>query len=143
MTRTTEAPILQSLVQTLRANNSALDAVTIDGSLHGIHEDIAPTGTKTPFLIYRVVYAPYDDDFSNRTIRAGVDIEAVSENQVEASNLDSVVLTTVEDNLAAVTDQSILFCRRIAGIRLSEVTEEGKKIYRVGGTYSIWTDQVL
>ena len=143
MTRTTEAPILQSLVQTLRANNSAFDAATIDGSLHGIHEETAPTGTKMPFLIYRLVYAVYDDDFSNRTIRAAVDIEAVSENQVEASNLDSVVLTTVEDSLAAVIGQSILFCRRVAGLRLSEVTEEGKKIYRVGGTYSLWTDQDL
>jgi hypothetical protein len=143
MTRTTEAPIIQSLVQTIRANNSALNAATTSGTLHGIHEDIAPTGTKYPHLTYRFVYAPYDDDFSNRTIRAAVDIEATSESQVEASNLDSVVCTTVEDNLAAVTGQSILFCRRIAGIRLSEVTEEGKKIYRVGGTYSIWTDQPL
>ena len=143
MTRTTEAPILQSLVQTLRANNSAFDAATLAGKLNGIHEDFAPSKTPYPYLIYRFVYAPYDDDFSNRTIRAGVDIEAVAENQVEASNLDSVVLTTVEDNLAAVVGQSILFCRRIAGLRLSEVTDEGKKIYRVGGTYSLWTDQKL
>jgi hypothetical protein len=53
------------------------------------------------------------------------------------------VMNTLEDNLVAIDGQQTLICRRIAGVRLPEVTEEGKRIYRVGGTYRIWTDQPL
>ena len=143
MKRTTEANVIRALVQTLRANNSELNAGTISGKLNGVHEGVAPKDVGYPYLTYDLVYAPYDDDWSNRTIRSAFDISAWSENQVEASNLDALVSSAIEDNLEAVDGQTILYCRRIAGIRLPEVDEEGKRIYRVGGTYLIWTDQPL
>ncbi len=53
------------------------------------------------------------------------------EEQVRASNLDS----------SLVEGQATFYCSRTAGVRLPEVTDEGKRIYRAGGTYAIWTDQ--
>lgn len=143
MRRTTEANISRALVQTLRANNSGFVAATLNGKLNGVHEGIAPKGAEYPFLTYDLVYAPNDDDWSNRTIRAGFYVSAWSENQVEASNLDALISDALEDRLEPVEGQTILYCRRIAGMRFPEVDAEGKRIYRVGATYQIWTDQPL
>ncbi len=121
----------------------------------GQHEEIAPRGETRDFLTYRLVTAPYDDDWSNRTIRSWWDIEITSEDQVRASTLDSQTAAVLEDSLLPieVTDegdppvtttlQTILYCRRIVDLRDKEVTDEGKTIYRIGGTYSIWTSQPL
>lgn len=150
MTRTTEVNIIRAVVQTLRANNAAfVAAVAAEGvaghswSSQRIHEGVAPPETPYPFLTYTEVYAPYDDDWGKRTIRAALDISAWSDNQVEASNLDQLVMTTVEDSLAAVDGQTTLYARRTDGIRLPEVDETGKRIFRAGGTYVFWTDQPL
>ena len=89
------------------------------------------------------LHAPYDDDWSSRTIRAAFDLSAWSDNQVEASNLDQLAMQTVEDNLAAVSGQTTLYARRIAGIRSPEIDEKGDRIYRVGGTIEVWTYQPL
>lgn len=147
MTRTTEDLVRRSVVRTLRADSALHSALP-----GGEHEEIAPRGSKTPFLTYRLVTAPVDDDWTNRTIRSWWDIEITSEDQVEASTLDALAMNALEDNLLAVGEgsgagftekQTILYCRRITGLRAKEVTDEGKTIYRVGGTYSIWTDQPL
>lgn len=153
-TRTTEAPIIRALVATIRANNAAILALIVglavktDGVLHTwtsdrIHEGVAPDGTLYPLLTYQLVYAPFDDDWSKRIIRAGLDVMAVSDNQIEASNLDQLVMQTVEDSLAAVSGQTTLYCRANAGIRLPEIDQTGKRIFRVGHTYEVWTDQPL
>lgn len=151
MTRTTEDLIRRSLVRTLRAGNVLSGA----GLTGGEHEDVAPRGSKYPFLTYRTVAAPYDDDWDHRTIRSWFDVEIWAEDQVVASSLDSVAMNLIEDSLLPIevvdpgpppittTLQTILYCRRIAGLRSKEVTDEGKTIYRIGGTYAIWTDQPL
>lgn len=151
MTRTTEDLIRRSIVRTLRASN-----LKQSGLSGGEHEETAPRNTKMPFLTYRLVASPYEDDWSNRTIRSWWDVEVWSEDQVEASTLDSQASETLEDSLLpiemvvegsepeeTVTLQTVLYCRRLTGLRTREVTEEGRSIYRVGGTYSIWTDQPL
>lgn len=150
MTRTTEVNILRAIVQILRANNAAFVAEVASIGVEGhtwdsqrIHEGTAPAETPYPFLTYTSVFAPYDDDWTKRTMRAGVDISAWSDNQVEASTLDSLVMNTVEDSLSTVDGQTTLYARRIAGIRLPEVDETGKRIFRAGGTYLFWTDQAL
>lgn len=153
-TRTTEVPIIRAVVATVRANNAAILALIValavktDGVLHTwnsdrIHEGVAPDGTLYPFLTYQEVYAPFDDDWSKRIIRLGLDIMAVSDNQVEASNLDQLVMQTLEDSLAAVTGQNTMYCRATAGVRLPEIDLTGKRMYRVGHTYEMWTDQPL
>jgi len=150
MTRSTEANIQRALVATIRANNAAflaaVQALAIDGhswDSQRIHEGVAPPGTEYPFLTYSLVYAPYDDDWSKRIIRVAFDISAWSDNQVEANTLDSLVMETVEDNLLPVDGQTTLYARRSDGLRLPEVDETGKRIFRAGGTYVFWTDQAL
>ena len=150
MTRTTEANIIRALVETLRAQNAAFLAEVTSIGVAGhtwnsqkIHEGVAPADTDYPFLTYTLVFAPYSDDWTKRTIVAGFDLAAWSDNQVEANNLDALAMTTVEDNLAVVDGQTTLYARRAEGLRLPEVDETGKRIFRAGGTYVIWTDQLL
>lgn len=138
MTRTTEALILRALVQTVRANNPVYSQLT-----GGIHEGSAPQEARYPFVTIDLVGAPVLDDWSSRQIQSDWDVVVWHEEQVEASNLDSALMNVLEDNLVAVAGQDTLICRRVAGIRLPEVTEDRKRIYRVGGTYRIWTDQPL
>ena len=61
-------------------------------------------------------------------IQSDWDIVVWHEEQVGASNLDSALMNALEDNLEAVSGQDTLICRRIAGVRLPEVTEEGKRL---------------
>lgn len=155
MTRTTEANIERALVQTVRAQNATFDAAVaslavadpVTGNahtqLHGIHEGTAPPDTSYPFLTYRTVAAPVEDDWTKRTILAAFDVEAWSDNSVEAKNLDALAMTVIEDNLVAVTGQTTLLCRRVEGIRIPDTDETGRRIYRAGGTYAVWTDQAL
>ena len=138
MTRTTEAMILRALVQTVRADNPLYTQLT-----GGIHEGSAPRDAAYPFATIDLVSSVVLDDWGHRQIQSDWDVAIWDVEQVRASNLDSELTNTVEDNLTAVSGQDTLICRRVAGLRLPEVTEEGKRIYRVGGTYRIWTDQPL
>lgn len=138
MTRTTSFEIQRALVRTLRANGA------LNSSLPGgWHEGIAPRGTAMPFGTYTLVPGSIDDDFSSRLLRVSYDVVITSGDQVEASTLDSLASETLEDNLEPVTGQTTLYCRRSADLRDNEETEAGERIYRVGGTYSIWTNQPL
>jgi hypothetical protein len=150
MARTTEDLIRRSLVRTLRGSADVKSATP-----GGQHEELAPPGVTQDFLTYRLVTAPVEDDWSNRTIRSWWDIVITSEDQVRASTTDSLVMNVVEDSLLPievedesdppemVTQQTILYCRRVVGLRDKEITEDRKTLYHVGGTYSIWTDQPL
>lgn len=138
MTRTTSFEIQRSLVRTLRADS------TLSSSLPGgWHEGIAPRGTAMPFGTYTLVADPNNDDFTSRLMRASYDVVITSDDQVEASTLDSLAAEALEDNLQAVTGQSTLYCRRTTGLRDTEETDVGELLYRVGGTYQIWTNQPL
>jgi hypothetical protein len=150
MARTTSDLIRRSLVRTLRASADVKSATP-----GGQHEEIAPQGVTQDFLTYRLVTAPYDDDWSNRTIRSWWDVEITSEDQVRASTADSLVMNVLEDSLLPIevadeseppemiTQQTILYCRRVVDLRDKEITEDRRTLYRIGGTYSIWTDQPL
>lgn len=96
-----------------------------------------------PFLTYGMVPGAVVDDFTGRQLRTLWDVWVTAEDQVEASRLASLMKLEVEDNLLPVTGQSILQCRYVSGLRDKEVTEEDKIIYRMGGTFAIWTDQPL
>jgi len=143
MTLTTVAPIKQALVATLRANNTLRSAVS------GIHEGFAPRKVAYPFVTYNFLPTSYNYDSSGLMFITAVDVYVYSENSVEANNLDGLVFTILQDaDLMAVlddgvTEQTTLICRRIADISSDDVDEEGKKVYQVGGSYAIWTDQPL
>jgi hypothetical protein len=71
------------------------------------------------------------------------DVKVFSKNSVEAETLDALVAVVLDEAPLAVTGQSTLICRRVADLNLPDVDEEGQKIYMVGGTYEVWTDQPL
>lgn len=152
MTITTSAPIKQAFVATLRANNTLRTDSTTDPkyrALSGFYEGVAPRKTAYPFLVYNLVAAPYDYDWTGLMILTAMDAFIFSENSVEANNLDALVFATIQDvDLlsilpSGVTGQTTLICRRVADISSDDVDEEGKKVYQVGGTYLIWTNQTL
>ena len=148
---TTEDLHRRAFVRKLRAIPDFASRVPGD-----IHEGEAPRGTDVTHGVYTLVSAPVVDDWSKRTIRSWWDIVWVSEDQVESGRLDRLTMNTldgqldsieVEDDEAedpdAMVGQTILYCGRVAGLRFKETTDEGKTIYRIGGTYSIWGDQPL
>jgi hypothetical protein len=137
MPLTTSSNIKQALVATLRGNTS------LKAAIRGVYEGFAPAKTKYPFVTYNFAVVPYDFAWGSVMIRAMVDIYVFSENSVEANNLDALVLNTLQDASLGVTGQSTLFCRRVMDLSDTDVDEEGKKVYQIGGTYSIWTDQSL
>ena len=154
--RTTEDLHRRAFVRKLRAIANFDDRVPGD-----LHEGEAPRGTVMDFGTYTLVAAPVVDDWTKRTIRSWWDIVWVSEDQVAAARLDRLAMNTLDGQLddievlddeaeppedpeePAMVGQTILYCGRIAGLRFKEVTDEGKTIYRIGGTYSIWGDQPL
>jgi hypothetical protein len=127
--------IKQALVQTLRANT------TLKAAVDGFHEGFAPAETEYPFLVYQLVNAPYDYQWGAVTLMAHFDISIWDRNSVDAGNLDALVADTLHDASLSVTGQSTLICRRVADLSSIDTDEEGQKVYRVGGTYVVWTSQ--
>ena len=139
MTRSTSAPIQRSVVATFRGNAPLKAAI-----VGGIHEGFAPDRAKYPFLVYNVITAPYSDDWTGRMIVALVDVFAVSENPVDARNVDQLILNALDGATLTVDGQTSLICHRIGDLPpLPQKDPEGKKIYQIGGSYEIWTDQPL
>lgn len=131
----TSAAIKQALVAHLRA----------DTSLNGIKffESFAPAKQDYPFVTYQRVSAPYDYDWTGVIIRSAWDIRAWSRSPVEAEDLDVLVSRSLNDASLSVTGQSTLICRRYADLGDRDVDEEGQPIFMAGGTYTVWTDQVM
>jgi hypothetical protein len=139
MALTGVAPIKQAFVQTLRANSTLKAAVN-----GGFYEGEAPRGVKMPFLTYHVAYAPFDYLWGSAMLRVGFDVFIIAENGVAAGNIDALVLTTLHDAALSVNGQTTLICRRVADVVIPPyLSEEGKRIHQVGGTYEVWTDQPL
>lgn len=149
--KTTEDLHRRAFVRKLRAITDF--AVLVPGD---IHEGEAPRDTRETHAIYTLVAAPVVDDWTKRTIRSWWDILFISEDQVESGRLDRLAMNALDGQLDSIevdedetedsedtVSQTILYCGRIAGLRFKETTDEGKTIYRIGGTYSIWGDQPL
>jgi len=135
----TSHSVLQALVQAVRANSSLYASL-----IGGIHEGFAPEKITYPMASYNQVTAPYEDQWGARTIVTVVDVLIVSRNSVEAGNLDESMSDTLDGSSLTPTGQTSLICRRINDLRLApDVDEEGQKVYAVGGTYEIWTDQTI
>lgn len=133
----TAAPIKRAVVQKLRASSSLVAAIR-----GGIHEGIAPRKVRYPFVVYQLVAAPYVYDWSHGEIHATIDVFTFAENPVEANNLDALIAGALNEAALSVDGQTSMLCRRVADLPTGpDVDSEGRRIYQVGGTYSIWTDQ--
>src|SRR3990172_9155650 len=152
MTVSTGFPIKRAIVQTLRYGHGPRSYVFPLGheragevALTGnwLHEDFAPQKVPYPFLTYQQIYGPLYYLWGSVMLRAGFDIKVFSENSVEANNLFALVAAVLDEASLQVAGQSTLICRRVGDLNDSDVDEEGKKIYMVGATYEVWTDQPL
>jgi len=134
----TAAAIDQGLVRAVR-NASAYS------SLNGIFPGFAPEKVDYPFATYNRVASPYEDDWSNRTIIALYDVFVFARaDEVAAKELDQSIADALDGAQLTVDGMTTLICRRISDApSFEDVDEEGKKIYQVGGSYEIWTDQSL
>ena len=78
-------------------------------------------------------------------IEAMFDVFIVSDDQVEAHTLDQLVITGLHDKVLDLdvgsSGQTNLYCRRTADLSLVDLDDAGEKVYQIGGSYSIWTDQ--
>jgi hypothetical protein len=131
------APIKHAIVRQLRSSS------TLKASITGLHEGFAPRKTKYPFVTYSLHYAPVDYGWGFAIQKVGYDVMVVSDNSVDADNIDALVTATLNDAKLVVDGQSTLICRRILSLSLPDVDEEGRKIYVVGGLYEIWADQTF
>ncbi len=109
----------------------------------GFHEGVAPDGTKEPWLVYSLHYAPYDFAWGQVSIEAGFDIFVFSKDQVEARNLDQLVTTVLHDASLNVEGQTVLFARRLRDVSNVEINDDGRRVYMVGGIYEVETNQDL
>ncbi len=136
MARTTVAPIARAIVQILRADAALKAALT-----GGIHEGIAPIGSKFPWLTYAMHYGPSVSAWGSTMLTPGWDIFVFSRDQVEARNLDQLVVDILQDAELSVEGQSTLLCRRVLDMSSADIDDEGQKVYQVGGVFETWTDQ--
>lgn len=127
-----------------RALVGAVRAAPPYATLKGIFNGFAPEETEYPFATYNEVAAPYEDDWTNRMIIAAFDVFVYSRSEAEAGDLDQALADALDGASLTVEDQTALICRRIADIPVPpDLDDEGKKVYQVGGSYEIWTDQPL
>jgi len=138
MAVTTTGAIKRALVRQLRADAGIGAAIT-----GGIHEGIAPRKVKYPFITYSMVTAPYEYGWSSDLeIRSMWDVFAFAENPVEAHNLDSLIANALNEAPLDVDGQTVLYCRRVAEPPTGpDIDADGRRIYQVGGTYMVWTNQ--
>jgi hypothetical protein len=135
----TSASVKRAVVRALRASPSLVSAIR-----GGIHEGIAPRKVRYPFITYNLVAAPYSYDWTGVMLRVLIDVSVFAENPVDANNIDALIAGALNEAALSVEGQTSLLCRRVADLPTGpDIDSEGKRIYQVGGSYSIWTDQSL
>lgn len=138
MTVSSVAPVKRAIVQALRASPALVSAIA-----GGIHEGVAPRKVKYPFVVYQLVSAPYVWDHTGVIIPATFDVFVYAVNPVEANNLDALIAGALNEAELTVEGQTSLLCRRVADLPTGPDTDAaGKRIYQVGGSYSVWTSQL-
>jgi hypothetical protein len=139
---TSVGPIKQAFVRALR-DITALKAAV--GS-EGIDEGVSLTSVSYPRIVYTIASTRRDRAFgSEGMLIATIDCWAVSDDSVEASNLDQLMLEGLEDvsldfsDIASVdgNEPSTLFCRRLRDLSSPGLDDAGTKVYRSGGTYQV------
>ena len=135
----TVAPVKRAIVQALRASAPLTAAIA-----GGIHEGIAPRKIKYPFIVYQLVAAPYNRQWGGVIIEAMFDVTVYAENPVDANNIDALITAALDEAVLVMDEQDNMLCRRIDDLPTGpDVDNEGRRIYQVGGTYSVWAHQTL
>lgn len=141
------APVKQAFVRALRDIADLKSAIGSDG----IHEGSVAQGTDYPYVTYQVRPTRYIRQFGNEAAQVSIfEILVVSHSQVEAQNLDRLILNGLENKAldfeGSVPDPSdepsSLLCHRVANMSFGDVDAAGTKVYQVGGVYEIWTDRL-
>jgi len=132
------APVKQAIVIAMRANAALKAAVRNE-----FHEAIAPRDVEYPFVIYQVAASNHGYYWGGDTIRVGFDILVISNDQVEAHNLDQLLIDSLQDATLdlGTSGQTTLFCRRMSDLSSVALDQSGKKVYEMGGLHEVWTDQ--
>lgn len=141
MAVTNVGPVKQAFVRALRDITALKAAVGSDG----FHEGIALPNPKYPFVVYTVASSRRRYTWDPGSILISTfDVFVISGDQVEAHNLDQLILTGMQDKSLTFdqgSEQSTMLCRRYMDLSFVDVDDAGKKVYQVGGTYSVWTGQ--
>ena len=139
MATSTAAPIKRAIVQELRSSPALVAAIA-----GGIHEGVAPRKVKYPFIVYQMVAAPRDYQWDGFQYHAMFDVSTFAVNPVDANNIDALISGALDEAALTVDGQTTMLCRRISDLPTGpDVDSQGKRIYQVGGSYSVWTDQPL
>ena len=131
----TSAPISRAVVQTLRGHT------VLKNQVAGFYQGFAPKKAEYPFITYQIVGPAYDFPWGSAMIYCEVDVKAWSKNSVEAENLDALINAALFDASLSVDGQTTLICRRVRDLIDQDVDEEGNKVYMVGGSFEVETDQ--
>ena len=132
----TVAPVKRAIVQAMRASPALVAAIS-----GGINEGLAPRKVRYPFIVYQLVAAPREHQFDGAQIHALFDISVFAENPVDANNVDALITAALDDKDLTVDGQTNMLCRRVAELPTGPDTDsEGRRIFQVGGSYSVWTD---
>jgi len=81
-------------------------------------------------------------------MRTGFEVIVVSDDQVVAHSLDEAILNGLKDvalntYFEPSSGQSTLFFKRVGDTSFAGRDGEGEKVYQIGGTYVLWSDQAL
>ena len=145
-------PIIQALVQTIReALRDSIDTTSeASGSVpystlsNRVFEGFAAYNVDYPFIVWQLIYDPYLYTWGSAMHQAGFDVTVFAVNSVDARNIDQLLLNALQDaSLEVESGQTTLICRRIADLASKDADAEGHPYYQIGGTYEIWTDQLL
>ncbi len=136
MSYLTDQNIWRAVVAYLRS-----DSVFKAALKGGIHEEFAPEKTAYPLGAWTAVASPIEDDWGSRMIIGAFQFTVFDQSSVGASNLDQSAANLLDGAGLTVDGQTTLICHRVSGYRTADVDEEGKKVYGIGGTYEVWTDQ--
>jgi hypothetical protein len=129
--------VRQALIRTLRSNLVLKEALLGDWS-----ESVAPQGTSFPRGVVQLHYSPLEYDWSGFTSICGVDVMVSAKTQGQASSLNQLVFTTLQDARLDVAGQTSLTCRRVSSFSLEDPAPEGTEAtWAAGGVYSVLAPQ--
>ena len=141
---TASLPIIEALVKAIRAALDASSLPLVTGLRNRIFEGFAAYNAKYPFIVWQLIYDPYLYTWGSAMHQAGFDVTVFADNPVDARNIDQLLLNALQDaSLEVEGGQTTLICRRIADLASKDADQEGHPYYQIGGTYEVWTDQLL
>lgn len=137
-------PIIQAVVQAIRTALRASGDEAVRAVSNRVFEGFGAYNADYPFVVWQLIYDPYLYTWGSAMHQAGFDITVWAPNSVDARNIDQLLLNALQDaSLEVEGGQTTLICRRIADLASKDADAEGHPYYQIGGTFEVWTDQLL